>query len=189
MIMGAERHLVATAVLPLPTTPFTSPHMNQPRGLTMRISLSMDLGQDTTLQTTPSFSHCACMAAAPALPPLPPTTNTMSMAHMSIRFTISLQRHLAVSKSDARCNFDPSIQRAHGWLRQWPEPSLRRGTAVVSHVTSHLLAWQTPQLTAKQSTKGNFGALADCTLPCLMYVWQRLHHMTLNSGRSRLACP
>lgn len=37
------------------------------------------------------FSSSSWMAAAPALPPLPPTTNTMSMPHRSICFTICLR--------------------------------------------------------------------------------------------------
>ncbi len=55
-----------------------------------RMSLSMDLGAEMMEQVTPALSHSLWMAAAPALPPLPPTTNSMSMAHMSMRFTISL---------------------------------------------------------------------------------------------------
>ena len=39
---------------------------------------------------TPALSHSFWMAAAPALPPLPPITKSMSMAHISMRFTISL---------------------------------------------------------------------------------------------------
>ena len=50
----------------------------------------MDLGAEMMEQVTPALSHSRWMAAAPALPPLPPTTNSMSMAHMSMRFTISL---------------------------------------------------------------------------------------------------
>ena len=36
-----------------------------------------------------TLSHICWMALAPALPPLPPTTKSMSMPHMSMRFTIS----------------------------------------------------------------------------------------------------
>ena len=50
----------------------------------------MDLGAEMMEQVTPALSHSRWMAAAPALPPLPPTTYSMSMAHMSMRFTISL---------------------------------------------------------------------------------------------------
>ncbi len=50
----------------------------------------MDLGAEMMEQVTPALSHSRWMAAAPALPPLPPTTNSISMAHMSMRFTISL---------------------------------------------------------------------------------------------------
>ena len=53
------------------------------------MSLSMDLGAEMMEQVTPALSHSRWMAAAPALPPLPPTTNSMSMAHISMRFTIS----------------------------------------------------------------------------------------------------
>ncbi len=50
----------------------------------------MDFGAEMMEQVTPALSHSFWMAAAPALPPLPPITNSMSMAHMSMRFTISL---------------------------------------------------------------------------------------------------
>ena len=59
------------------------------QGDSRRMSLSMDLGAEMMEQVTPALSHSRWMAAAPALPPFPPTTNSMSMAHMSMRFTIS----------------------------------------------------------------------------------------------------
>ena len=88
------------------------------------------------LHRMPCFSSSSWMAAAPALPPLPPTTNTMSMPHRSICFTICLhaggaragagtrQRHHASSSlaaaarrpHEARtpppCSVDASLQRA-----------------------------------------------------------------------------
>mmetsp|Transcript_16782 Transcript_16782/g.47335 ORF Transcript_16782/g.47335 Transcript_16782/m.47335 type:complete len:207 (-) Transcript_16782:524-1144(-) len=52
--------------------------VSKPNVLSMsRMSLSMDLGMPTTAQVYPRRLHSAWMAAAPALPPLPPTTNTM----------------------------------------------------------------------------------------------------------------
>mmetsp|Transcript_34796 Transcript_34796/g.71022 ORF Transcript_34796/g.71022 Transcript_34796/m.71022 type:complete len:239 (+) Transcript_34796:379-1095(+) len=69
----------------------SSTAVSNPKHLSMsRMSLSMDFGTPTTQQLTSCCWHMALIALAPALPPLPPTTNSMSMPHMSIRFTISL---------------------------------------------------------------------------------------------------
>ena len=66
-------------------SPSPPPHLS-----ISRMSLSMDLGTPTTQQLTSCCWHISLIALAPALPPLPPTTKSMSMPHMSIRFTISL---------------------------------------------------------------------------------------------------
>ena len=77
----------------------------------------MDFGAEMMEHVTPALLHSFWMAAAPALPPLPPTTNSMSMAHMSMRFTIS---RMSAPPLDVPCSADKAqvlgLAKQAGWV-------------------------------------------------------------------------